>query len=108
MKKTIIITISFTLGALLGLIIMVGLFMDEHEEITTEGIQVEETNRYQMDPERISYYYPNGTDRMIKIHGSYEDCAAYFERLGLTNWVSAGGENDEWICYFNSKDLYIH
>lgn len=97
MKKTIIITISFTLGALLGLIIMVGLFMDEHEEIHTEGIKIETTE-----------YYPNNTDSKICIYGSYEDCRAYFNRLGVENWVAADGKNGYWVCYYSAADLKNH
>ena len=96
MKKIMIVTLSFTAGALLGLIIMFGLFMDEHEEITTEGIQVE------------TEYYPNGTDRKINIYGSYEDCREYFNRLGVENWVSSGGENNHWVCYYKRADIKIH
>lgn len=52
--------------------------------------------------------YPNGTNRRINIHGSYGDCEAYFNRLGVKNRVISGGENDDWICFYNSKDIYLH
>ena len=94
MKKTIIIIISFILGVLLGLIIMFGLFMNEHEEIHTEGIQLETTE-----------YYPNGTDSKTCIYGTHEDCVSYFEKLGVKNWVSSKGEGGYWVCYYSAADL---